>query len=97
LSPLPKVRRRKWAEAAPRPFDEATLAAIRRSAATGLPYCDAAWVKRLAKRLDLDLIIRPRGRPTRSSPVGSASGFDPASTPSRPPIGGRSSILPTSG
>jgi putative transposase len=45
---------------------EAMLAAIRRSAAAGLPYGNEAWVKRLAKRLDLDLTIRPRGRPRTS-------------------------------
>jgi hypothetical protein len=37
------------------------LEAIRRASATGLPYGDAAWVK----RLELDLIIRPRGRPRK--------------------------------
>ncbi len=68
LSPLAKVRQRKWAEKVHRPMDEANLDAIRRSSATGLPYGDKAWVKRLAKRLDLDLAIRPRGRP-RKHPV----------------------------
>jgi len=45
--------------------DESELAAIRRSNATGLPYGAAGWVKRLAKRLNLDLTIRPRGRPRK--------------------------------
>jgi putative transposase len=66
LSPLAKVRARKWAQKVHRPMDEAVLDAIRRSNATGLPYGDAAWTKRLAKRLDLDLTIRPRGRPRKS-------------------------------
>ena len=48
-----------------RPIDEAVLNAIRRSNATGLPYGDEARTKRLAKRLDLDLTIRPRGRPRK--------------------------------
>ena len=68
LSPLAKVRQRKWAEKVHRPIDEAALDAIRRSSATGLPYGDATWVKRLAKRLELDLTIRPRGRPRKASP-----------------------------
>jgi REP-associated tyrosine transposase len=73
LSPLAKVRERKWAEKVHQPIDEAQLDAIRRSSATGLPYGDAAWVKRLAKRLDLDLTIRPRGRPRKEgSPAGPA-------------------------
>jgi putative transposase len=63
LSPRAKVRQRKWAAKVHRPIEDATLDAIRRSSATGLPYGDAAWVKRLAKRLELDLVIRPRGRP----------------------------------
>jgi putative transposase len=67
LSPLAKVRQRKWAEKIHRPIEDATLDSIRRSSATGLPYGDEAWVKRLAKRLELDLTIRPRGRPRKHS------------------------------
>jgi putative transposase len=63
LSTKPPVRQRKWAEKIHTPIDEKKLAAIRRSSATGLPLGDEAWVRRLAKRLDLDLTIRPRGRP----------------------------------
>jgi hypothetical protein len=71
LSPLAKVRQRKWAEKVHLPIEEATLDAVRRSAATGLPYGELAWVKRLAKRLELELVIRPRGRPRNS-----AAGFN---------------------
>ena len=46
------------------PPDE-EFAAIRRKNETGLPFGEARWVTRLAKRLDLDLTIRPRGRPKR--------------------------------
>lgn len=66
LSPLAKTRQRKWAEKVHTPLDEARMAAIRRSSATGLPYGETEWVKRLAKRLDLDLVIRPRGRPRKT-------------------------------
>ena len=62
LSPYAKVRQKNWAAIVRRPLEEARLAAIRRSSATGLPYGSEAWVKRLAKKLDLDLAIRPRGR-----------------------------------
>ena len=65
LSPLAKVRQRMWAEKVHRPIEDAQLDAIRRSSATGLPYGDGAWVNRLAKRLQLDLTIRPRGRPRK--------------------------------
>ena len=66
LSPYAKVRRTKWAAVVHRPIEEAKLAAIRRCSATGLPYGSEAWVKRLAKKLDLDLAIRPRGRPRKT-------------------------------
>jgi putative transposase len=46
-------------------MDERTKLAIRRSVETGLPYGSQAWVSRLAGRLDLDLTIRPRGRPRK--------------------------------
>jgi putative transposase len=68
LSPSAATRARKWAEKVHRPLDERTLEGVRRSAATGLPYGDEAWARRLAKRLDLDLTIRPRGRPRKLSP-----------------------------
>jgi putative transposase len=56
---------RMWAEKVHRPIEDAQLDAIRRSSATGLPYGDWPWVNRLAKRLQLDLTIRPRGRPRK--------------------------------
>lgn len=63
LSHYPAVRQRRWAAMVHRPFEDAALTAIRRSNETGLPYGDGVWVQRLAKKLDLDLTIRPRGRP----------------------------------
>ena len=67
LSPYPAVRQRKWSAMVHRPLEEAALTAIRRSMATGLPYGDPGWVERLAKKLDLDLTIRPRGRPKKQA------------------------------
>lgn len=66
LSPYAAVRERKWAEKVHQPLPESTLASIRRSNATGLPYGSPQWVGRLAQKLDLDLTIRPRGRPRKS-------------------------------
>ena len=68
LSSSPGVRHRKWAAMVHQPMEEHALASIRRSNDTGLPYGDAAWIKRLAKKMDLDLTIRPRGRPRKSPP-----------------------------
>ena len=65
LAATPKTRQRKWAALVHAPLAEAALAGLRRANATGLPYGDEAWVRRLAKKLDLDLTIRPRGRPRK--------------------------------
>jgi len=60
------ARRQAWVRKVHRPLDERRLLAIRRSIESGLPYGDAAWVTRLARRLELDLTIRPRGRPRKN-------------------------------
>lgn len=65
ISPYPSIRRRRWAEKVHLAMREHNLDAIRRSSATGLPYGNAAWVRKLSQRLDLDLVIRPRGRPRK--------------------------------
>ncbi len=67
LSPSRAVRRRKWAEKVHQPLKEALAGAVRRSVETGLPYGDQSWVTRLASKLNLDLTIRPRGRPRKGS------------------------------
>lgn len=65
LSPYPAVRQRKWSEMVHLPLDGKTLTAVERSTATGLPYGERKWVERLAGKLQLDLTIRPRGRPRK--------------------------------
>ena len=59
------MRQRKWREKVHLPLDGKTLAAIQRSTATGLPFGERKWVERLAGKLQLDLTIRPRGRPRK--------------------------------
>lgn len=66
ISPYGKVRQAKWAQRVHQPLADAQLEAIRRSVNRGLPYGDEAWVNRLARRLKLDLTIRPRGRPRKT-------------------------------
>ncbi len=70
LSASAKVRQSKWAELVHRPIQDATLAAIRRSAVSGLPYGNDGWLKRLGKKLNLDLRQRPRGRPRKTAAAG---------------------------
>lgn len=70
LSPYPSVRQRRWAEIVHRPMEQDRMQEVQRSSATGLPFASADWVRRLAKRLDLDLTIRPRGRPRKTAAPG---------------------------
>jgi putative transposase len=67
LSPYPSVRLRRWAEQVHTPFEESVLARMRRVNESGRPFGDERWVKRLAKKLELDLVIRPRGRPRKDA------------------------------
>ncbi len=60
------TRRRHWSAYVHQTPDADELSAIRRSSETGLPYGESSWVNRLSKRLKLDLVIRPRGRPRKA-------------------------------
>jgi putative transposase len=61
------ARRRRWSAYVHQTPDAAELAAIRRSGETGLPYGEQSWIDRLCRRLQLDLTIRPRGRPRKAT------------------------------
>lgn len=65
LASYPAVRRRRWSAYVHQTPPEAEETAIRRSTERGMPYGDSSWAKRLARQLDLDLTIRPRGRPRK--------------------------------
>jgi putative transposase len=59
------ARQRRWSAHVHQTPEETELAAIRRSSETGLPYGGRSWIARLCRRLELDLTIRPRGRPRK--------------------------------
>lgn len=61
------TRQRKWDAYVHQTPPEAELTAIRRSIATGLPLGSQQWIDKLAKKLQLDLTIRPRGRPRKQA------------------------------
>ncbi len=67
LAAYPAVRCRRWSALVHEVAPDSELSAIRRSTETGLPLGERAWVTRLAKKLDLDLTIRPRGRPKKQA------------------------------
>jgi putative transposase len=62
------ARLRRWSAYVHQTPDDAELAALRRTCATGLPFGRPAWVERLCQRLHLDLTVRPRGRPRKHGP-----------------------------
>ena len=63
LSPYAAVRQRRWEAYVHQTPDADELSAIRRSVERSLPFGSHAWVKKLSTKLNLDLTIRPRGRP----------------------------------
>jgi len=58
---------RSWTTLVNRPQTEAELAALRHSIARGTPFGSDHWTKLTAGRLGLELTLRPRGRPKKSS------------------------------
>ena len=71
------VRRQRWSAYVHQQPPEDELSAIRRASATGLPYGAAAWINRLSRRLNLNLTIRPRGRPRKSTTTKRENSSDP--------------------
>ena len=65
LARTASTRLRRWTSFVHQSPSEEELSALRRSNTTGLPFGSSAWVERLGKALDLDLTIRPRGRPRK--------------------------------
>ena len=59
-------RRAYWKRWLHTPQTEQELAAVRQSVVSGRPYGTERWVKRMAQRLGVPLLPRPRGRPRKS-------------------------------
>ena len=67
LSPWPIPRRRNWVARVNEPLTENELKAVRICANRGTPLGDEEWVESIARRLNLESTIRPRGRPRMQS------------------------------
>jgi putative transposase len=67
LSRWPIPRLPSWVDRVNEPLPPQELDAVRHSVQRGSPLGDAAWVKSIARRLNLESTLRPRGRP-KSSP-----------------------------
>ena len=63
LSPWPISRLPKWADRVNQALSDQELKAIRRSVQRGAPLGDECWVESIARRLNLESTMRPRGRP----------------------------------
>jgi putative transposase len=69
LSSWPLSRLPNWVRRVNEPLTETELAAVRWSVKRGSPFGDETWVESIARRLDLESTLRPRGRPrVRNSP-----------------------------
>ena len=66
LSAWPMPMPRDWVKQVNRPQTEAELQALRRSVNRGTPYGSPDWQQKVAKRLDLESTLRPRGRPRKA-------------------------------
>ncbi len=63
LSPWPLARLPGWVDRVNEPLSSQELDAVRLSAHRGRPLGDEDWVKSIARRLNLESTLRPRGRP----------------------------------
>jgi len=62
LSPWPMPRLPGWVGRVNEPLSDEELAAVRLSAQRGRPLGDEGWVESIARRLNLESTMRPRGR-----------------------------------
>ena len=62
LSPWPLARLPRWVQRVNEPLSERELNCVRLSAQRGRPLGDDGWVETIARRLNLESTMRPRGR-----------------------------------
>jgi putative transposase len=67
LSAWSIARSPRWTERVNRPLTAAELKAVRNSVNRGSPFGDENWVQAIARRLNLQSPLRPRGRPQKES------------------------------
>ncbi len=66
--PLRPASLEAWLALVNEPIQPKELAAIRRCSQRGAPYGSESWSTRMARQLDLQHTLRPRGRPRREPP-----------------------------
>ena len=65
LRDWPVDRPRNWLAEVNRALSKEAMASVRRSVARGVPLGGKVWQMRMARRLGLDITMRPRGRPRK--------------------------------
>ena len=65
LDTWPVVHPVDWEEYVNKPQSETELEALREAIRRGAPLGDQAWRQRIAKRLQIEPSLRPRGRPPK--------------------------------
>ena len=71
LTPWPIDRPRDWTDRVNRPFGPKEEEAVRRSIPRGRPYGLPSWQAAVSKRLRLESVFGPRGRPRKEPQNGS--------------------------
>jgi putative transposase len=71
LTPWLIDRRRDWTDRVNRPFGPKEEESVRRSIQWGRAYPSPSWPAAVAKRLGLESVFRPRGRPPKEPQNGS--------------------------
>ena len=66
LSAWPMPRLPGWTDRVNQPLGEKELEAMRRSVQRGRPWGEEGWVESIARRLNLESTMRPRGRPKKA-------------------------------
>ncbi|GAA4456425.1 transposase [Novipirellula rosea] len=69
LSPWPIPRSPNWLRRVNEALDDKELDQIRWSIRRGSPLGQSSWVESIARRLDLESTLRPRGRPKKQVPI----------------------------
>ncbi|WP_198953686.1 transposase [Rhodopirellula sp. MGV] len=65
LGSWPIARRPKWSEWVRMELSERELKKLRWSVERGAPYGDEGWTESIARRYNLEMTMRPRGRPKK--------------------------------
>ncbi len=68
LSPWPIPRPPNWTQRVNVPLSKPELEGVRWSIRRSSPFGEETWVESTARRLDLEMTLRPRGRPRKSRP-----------------------------